>query len=121
MDREDFERPSYLTGNFFHNLARKWPVHPAYDPNGFPMDEGEVEQMENGGKQNSQKDFYTNQLQLVFEPIKNWKINLDGSVRTTTQYQHWEVLPVYAYNVAGDPYYTVWDMDMVLMRQVLLE
>lgn len=44
--REDFERPSYLTGNFFHNLARKWPVHPAYDPNGFPMDEGEVEQME---------------------------------------------------------------------------
>ena len=108
--REDFERPSYLTGNFFHNLARKWPVHPAYDPNGFPMDEGEVEQMENGGKQNSQKDFYTNQLQLVFEPIKNWKINLDGSVRTTTQYQHWEVLPVYAYNVAGDPYYTVWDM-----------
>ena len=108
--REDFERPTYLTGNFFHNLARKWPVHPAYDPNGFPMDEGEVEQMENGGKQNSQKDFYTNQLQLVFEPIKNWKINLEGSVRTTTQYQHWEVLPVYAYNVDGDPYYTVWDM-----------
>ena len=108
--REDFERPTYLTGSFFHNLARKWPVHPAYDPNGFPMDEGEVEQMENGGKQNSQKDFYTNQLQLVFEPIKNWKINLDGSVRTTTQYQHWEVLPVYAYNVDGDPYYTVWDM-----------
>lgn len=63
-------------------------MHPAYDPNGFPMDEGEVEQMENGGKQNSQKDFYTNQLQLVFEPIKNWKINLEGSVRTTTQYQH---------------------------------
>ena len=67
--REDFERPTYLTGNFFHNLARKWPVHPAYDPNGFPMDEGEVEQMENGGVQNSQKDFYTNQLALVFEPI----------------------------------------------------
>lgn len=26
--REDFERPTYLTGSFFHNLARKWPVHP---------------------------------------------------------------------------------------------
>ena len=71
--REDFERPSYLTGNFFHNLARKWPVHPAYDPNGFPMDEGEVEQMENGGKQNSQKDFYTNQLQLVSNLLKTGK------------------------------------------------
>ena len=108
--REDFERPTYLTGNFFHNLARKWPVHPAYDPNGFPMDEGEVEQMENGGVQNSQKDFYTNQLALVFEPIKDWRINVEGSVRTTTQYQHWEVLPVYAYDVEGNPYYTVWDM-----------
>lgn len=108
--REDFQRPTYLTGNFFHNLARKWPVHPAYDPNGFPMDEGEVEQMENGGKQNSQKDFYTNQVQLVFEPIKNWKINLEGSLRTTTQYQHWEVLPVQAYDVKGEPYHTVWDM-----------
>ena len=108
--REDFERPTYLTANFFHNLARKWPVHPAYDPNGFPMDEGEVEQMENGGLQNSQKDYYTNQLALVFEPIKDWRINVDGSVRSTTQYQHWEVLPVYAYDVEGNPYYTVWDM-----------
>ncbi len=108
--REDFKRPTYLTSSFFHNLARKWPVHPAYDPNGFPMDEGEVEQMENGGKQNSQKDFYTNQLQLVFEPIQNWRINLEGSVRTTTHYQHWEVLPVHAYDVNGEPYYTVWDM-----------
>lgn len=108
--REDFNRPTYLTGQFFHNLARKWPVHPAYDPNGFPMDEGEVEQMENGGKQNSQKDFFTNQLNMIFEPIKNWKINLEGSVRTTTQYQHWEVLPVQAYDVEGNPYYTVWDM-----------
>lgn len=108
--REDFERPTYLTSSFFHNLARKWPVHPAYDPNGFPMDEGEVEQMENGGKQNSQKDFYTNQVQLKFEPIKDWNINIEGSHRTTTQFQHWEVLPVYAYDVSGQPYYTVWDM-----------
>ena len=74
------------------------------------MDEGEVEQMENGGVQNSQKDYFTNQLALVFEPIKDWRINVDGSVRSTTQYQHWEVLPVYAYDVEGNPYYTVWDM-----------
>ena len=108
--REDFDRPTYLTGSFFHNLARKWPVHPAYDPNGFPMDEGEIQQMEDGGKQNSQKDFYTNQLAVVLEPIRDWRIHLEGSVRTTTQFQHWEVLPVYAYNVEGEPYFTVWDM-----------
>ena len=108
--REDFERPSYLTPNFFHNLARKWPVHPAYDPNGFPMDEGEIQQMEDGGIQKNQKDYYTNQLALVFEPIKNWRINLEGSVRTTTSYEHWDVLPVYAHDVEGNAYLTVWDM-----------
>lgn len=108
--REDFERPSYLTGNFFHNLARKWPVHPAYDPNGFPMDESEIDQMENGGVQNSQKDFYTNQIQFVFEPIKDWHITVDGSMRTTNHFQHWEVLPIVYHNVAGEPIPAVWDM-----------
>lgn len=108
--REDFERPTYLTGLFFHNLARKWPIHPAYDPNGLPMDEGEVEQMENGGRQRSQKDFNTQQLQFVFEPIKDWRINIEGSLRTQTHFQHWEVLPVYAYDVKGDPYAVGWDM-----------
>ncbi len=108
--REDFERPSYLTGNFFHNLARKWPIHPAYDPNGFPMDEGEIAQMEDGGIQNSQKDFNTNQIQFIFEPIKDWHITVDGSMRSTNHFQHWEVLPVYYHNVAGEPVLTTWDM-----------
>ena len=66
--------------------------------------------MEMGGEQNSQKDFYTNQLRLVFEPFKDWHINLEGSIRTTTHYQHWAVLPVYGYDVAGDPFAIAWDM-----------
>lgn len=107
---EDFERPTYLTSSFFHNLARKWPMQPAYDPNGHPMDEGEVEQMENGGKQNEQKDFQTHQLQFVFEPIKDWKINIDGSFRSTVRNTHWEVLPVYGYDVSGNPYAVAWKM-----------
>lgn len=49
--REDYGRPSYMNGLFFHNVARKWPIQPAYDPNGFPMNESEIEQMENGGLQ----------------------------------------------------------------------
>lgn len=35
--RDNFERPSYLTGLFFHNIARRWPTCPAYDPNGYPI------------------------------------------------------------------------------------
>lgn len=60
--REDYERPTYLTGLFFHNIARKWPLQPAYDPNGYPMNESEIQQMEDGGRQNNQTDIYTNQL-----------------------------------------------------------
>ena len=32
--REDYSRPSYMTGLFFHNIARRWPTNPVYDPNG---------------------------------------------------------------------------------------
>ena len=108
--REDYERPTYLTGLFFHNVARKWPIQPAYDPNGYPMNESEIEQMENGGRQNKQTDIFTNQVALVFEPLKDWHINLEGSVRARTEYQHWEVLPVYYYDVNGNPVEMVWGM-----------
>jgi len=91
--REDFDRPSYLTGLFFHNIARRWPTNPAYDPNGHPVDGMEIEQLENGGKQINQKDLNTQQLQFIFEPIKNWRINVEGSLRTTNTNEHWDVLP----------------------------
>lgn len=106
--REDFDRPSYLTGLFFHNIARRWPTNPAYDPNGHPLDGMEIEELENGGKQINQKDLNTQQLQLIFEPIKNWRINLEGSVRTTNTNEHWDVLPVYAWNADNEPYLISW-------------
>lgn len=49
--REDFDRPSYLTGLFFHNIARRWPTCPAYDPNGYPMNGVEITELEDGGRQ----------------------------------------------------------------------
>lgn len=108
--REDFSRPSYMTGLFFHNVARKWPIQPAYDPNGYPMNESEIEQMENGGRQKTQKDYYTNQIAFVFEPIKDWHINLEGTMRTQTSFEHWEVLPVYYWDVEGNQTPMVWGM-----------
>lgn len=76
--REDFDRPSYLTGLFFHNIARRWPTNPAYDPNGHPVDGMEIEQLENGGKQINQKDLNTQQLQSFSNPSKTgesmWKV-----------------------------------------------
>lgn len=106
--REDFDRPSYLTGLFFHNIARRWPTNPAYDPNGHPVDGMEIAELETGGKQINQKDLNTQQIQFVFEPIKNWRINLEGSLRTTNTNEHWDVLPIYAYNADNEPYLISW-------------
>lgn len=36
--RTDYEKPQYLTGLFFHNIARRWPTCPAIDPNGHWME-----------------------------------------------------------------------------------
>lgn len=106
--REDFERPSYLTGLLFHNIARRWPTNPAYDPNGYLMPGMELTELEEGGKQINQKDMNTQQIQFVFEPIQNWKINVEGSLRTTNTNQHWDVLPIYSHDEFGQPYPVSW-------------
>lgn len=102
--RTDYNRPSYLTGLFFHNIARRWPTCPAYDPNGYPMSGVEITELEDGGKQINQEDLNTQQLKFVFEPIKDWHINVEGALRTKNQNQHWDVLPIYSHDGDGNPY-----------------
>ena len=107
--RSDYDRPTYMTGLFFHNIARRWPTCPVYDPNGYLLEAMEIIQMEEGGVQTDQKNYYTQQVGLVFEPIKDWHINVEGSMRTYNRDQHYAVLPVYAHDVNGDPYAHSWD------------
>lgn len=107
--REDYERPSYMTGLFFHNIARRWPTCPVYDPNGYMLEGMEIIQMEEGGIQQQKKNYYTQQVGLVFEPIKDWHINVEGNLRTYNYNRHFEVLPVYAHDGDGQPYLHSWD------------
>ncbi|HCN13171.1 MAG TPA: SusC/RagA family protein [Alistipes sp.] len=107
--REDYSRPTYMTGLFFHNIARRWPTNPVYDPNGHLFPEMETIQLQDGGKERNQKDYYTNQMQFVFEPVKDWHITLDGSLRHMTRANHWEVLPIYGYYVDNTPYLLSWN------------
>ncbi|ADV42271.1 TonB-dependent receptor plug [Bacteroides helcogenes P 36-108] len=107
--REDYSRPTYMTGLFFHNIARRWPTCPAYDPNGYIQEGMELIQMEDGGVQQQKKNYYTQQLAFVFEPLKDWHINVEGNMRTYNYNQHYEVLPVYAHDVDGNPYAISWD------------
>jgi TonB-linked SusC/RagA family outer membrane protein len=107
--REDYTRPTYMTGLFFHNIARRWPTCFVYDDNGYLADGMEIIQMQNGGKRNQQNNYYTQQLSFLFEPIKDWKINVEGNMRTYNNNQHWAVLPVYAHDANGEAYGISWD------------
>ncbi|MEG1866841.1 MAG: TonB-dependent receptor [Bacteroides sp.] len=107
--RESYERPTYMTALFFHNIARRWPTCFVTDPNGHYAADMEIMQMENGGIQNSQKDWNTNQLQFVFEPIKDWHITAEGSLRQYSEKSHWAVLPVYGYKTNNEPYLLSWN------------
>ena len=107
--REDYDRPSYLSGLFYHNIARRWPTCPVYDNNGYYMEGVEIIQMRDGGRAKSQKDYSYNQMQIVIEPIKDWNIYLEGNMSTVVNYNHSDKLPVYAHNVKGEPYLMSWD------------
>ena len=110
--REDYNRPTYLTYQsrlFMHNIARRWPNIPVYDPNGHLMPSMETIAMKEGGEQFTQKNYYTNQLALVLEPIKNWRINLEGNMRTYTNRDHQAFIPIQAYDGNNQPYYIEWD------------
>lgn len=107
--REDYNRPTYMTGLFFHNIARRWPTCFTVDPHGHWAADMEIIQMEEGGIQTSQKNWYTNQLQFVFEPIKDWHINVEGSLRQYNRQGHWAVLPIYGYDADNQPYLLSWN------------
>lgn len=105
--REDYERPTQLTnGNLFQNLARQgWPVLPLYDPNGYLFDSpSPALGLRDGGNDVTQTDWLYQQGQLVFEPIKGWKIFGDVNYRTKNQMNHYDQLLTYNHDIDGNPY-----------------
>ena len=80
--REDYDRPTYMTGLFFHNIARRWPTCPVYDDNGHLTEGMELTRWKKVVYRHSKKNYYTQQMGLRFEPIKDWTINIDGNMRT---------------------------------------
>ena len=101
--REKYDRPSYLTGLFFHNIARRWPTVAVRDQNGYYTEPSEIIQLRDGGRDKDERDWVTNQIQMIFEPINDWKIYAEGSIRTDSRFNHWDVLPVYLHNPKGEP------------------
>lgn len=99
--RSDYERPQYLTGLFFHNIARRWPTCPTIDPNGHYPDGMEIAELEDGGTTNQRTNQFTQQLNFIFTPLKGWNIHLEGAMRNNFYKSKTDQFPVYSYYADG--------------------
>lgn len=106
--REEYSRPSYMSGLFFHNIARRWPTNPVFDPNGNYLEGNEILQMRDGGIDSDQKDYLYQQIQFVFEPVQDWFIRAEGNYNTITRFNHWDVLPIWGYDSNNEPFAAPW-------------
>ncbi|QCX38602.1 TonB-dependent receptor [Aureibaculum algae] len=100
LTRIDYERSSYQSGLFFHNIARRWPTVPLRDPNGNYVYGNEIAHLENG-RNKDQNDELVQQLNVQFTPIKNWNIYANMNYKISNSFNHNEFLPIYSYDEDG--------------------
>lgn len=105
FSRVDYGRSSYSSGLFYHNIARRWPTLPVYDPNGHYVHGNEISHLKNGRNEN-QNDELIQQLKLTINPLENWNIYADFGYKTGTGYNHNYVLPIYGYDDKEQPFAT---------------
>lgn len=110
FNRQDYTSPSFASAGsvnsnvFYFDVCRYWPVIPVVDPNGYYTAESKIYQLQNGGQYETQHDVIAQQLQLVLEPIKNWKTTVEINYRSNYDMDHTEYLTTYAYDVNKNPY-----------------
>lgn len=99
-------KPYYLTSTFFYDLARQgWPVLPLYDPNGYLFAApSPALNLRDGGRIDKQTDWYYHQLQVVLEPVKNWKTFAELNYRQRFLFNHSDQQITYNHDVDGNPY-----------------
>lgn len=110
FSRVDYEAPSFTGGDdiswnvFYFDVVRYWPVIPLKDPNGYYTVDSKVNQIQNGGRENTQSDVNTQQLAIVIEPIRNLRINAELNYKTNTFFRHRDFQTVYGYDVNKTPF-----------------
>lgn len=107
--REEYERPTYLSGLFFHNIIRRWPTNATHDPNGYIMPHNEGLQLMDGGRTKREDDYTNQQLTFVAHPIKGLTVRAENNFNTTTYFTHSEVFPIYWHDKDGKRIPAKWD------------
>ena len=102
----DYEKPTYLTDGLFSNLSRQsWPTLIAYDPNGNLYEYAtHALRLRDGGRTTKKTYETTQQVNIVVEPIKGWKIIGDVNYQLYNERVHADTQKVYNYDVNGEPY-----------------
>lgn len=101
--RQDYEKPQYLDGLFFHNICRRWPTCPVVDPNGHWFRGMEIEELESGGLNKTQDNYFTQQLNFTFTPLEGWNIYADGALRVNNYKSTTSKIPNTWWNVNNEP------------------
>ncbi|GHU93384.1 hypothetical protein FACS1894156_0130 [Bacteroidia bacterium] len=102
--RNTYERPTALTNTLFQDLARQaWPFISMYDPNGN-LWEWKTQALRDRGTSRAITDNNYQQATLTFEPIKNWRTNVELNYSIKNYNYHEDQLVTYHYDVNNQPY-----------------
>ncbi|MDL2208195.1 TonB-dependent receptor [Parabacteroides sp. OttesenSCG-928-O15] len=104
--RTDNWRPSGFGGGLYERIGRQtWPNMPVYDENGY-YHNGNADTpamaLALGGENKTQTDRTSHQAALIFEPIKNWKTNVEFNYSVTNLNRRTTSLPYYNHDVNGN-------------------
>lgn len=95
--RSDVDQPNFLKDNnslFYNGISRIWPNTPKNYDHGGDTFSTYILPLRDGGRATSQDDYLYQQIQLVLEPIKGWRIFAEGNYRMRNMFEHSEVLPI---------------------------
>lgn len=93
--REWYHKPTYMTDNMFQKFGEYlWPVGPLYDPNGILFNDTALQLIE-GGQMNINNTAFVQQFNVVFEPLKGWRIVADVNYRHRNYFNRVVSIPVY--------------------------
>lgn len=105
FNQTDYERPNSLVDGLFTNLSRQsWPTLIAYDPNGYLYayaTHGLA--MRDGGQYKKKSDEFIQQLNIVIEPIKGWRVIGDINYKKYHERVHSDNQKIYNHDVNGNP------------------
>lgn len=103
--KREYEMPHQYAniGNFYHDVPRRWPIWPVYDPNGhFAINTMAL--MAEGGKRDTDENQLVNSIIGQIDLTEKWKVNFDFNFRHNFNSSTDIAKLVYLYHVDNTPY-----------------